>query len=181
MSGFTDERDAGPVYITHLALLLGMAAPMWLSLFLEFKGGGLLRFLVSASGLICLGLGDTAASVVGVLLGRWQVLKGSSKTAEGTLAGAAAMLCGVVGLSVAASSSCFASGNTFLGCHNVSGSSSIVSSKLNFVSTLLGPLTVVTFGAALLEAVTQQLDNLIVPVYYTAHLLILYSAYCTVS
>ena len=29
-----------------------------------------------------------------------------------------------------------------------------------------------TFGAAILEAVTDQLDNLVVPVYYTAHLIL---------
>lgn len=32
MERFTDARDAGPIYVTHFALLLGMALPVWLSL-----------------------------------------------------------------------------------------------------------------------------------------------------
>lgn len=32
MERFTDARDAGPVYVTHFALLLGMALPIWLGL-----------------------------------------------------------------------------------------------------------------------------------------------------
>ncbi|KAI7845351.1 hypothetical protein COHA_001058 [Chlorella ohadii] len=31
MTAFTDARDSGPILITHFTLLLGMAAPVWLS------------------------------------------------------------------------------------------------------------------------------------------------------
>lgn len=197
MAGFADERDSGPVYVTHLALLLGIAIPMWLALSQpagdaaaagngRLGGGGgveppgtaatgmwesggtssggscpggcsrLAWLLVSASGMVCLGLGDTAASVVGVLGGRTRLLAGSRKTVEGTLAGAAAMLLGCAGLyawdqwatAVGLDASCPQ--------HNVNWP----------------VVAVATVGAALLEAMTHQLDNLVVPVYYAAHLLL---------
>ena len=99
MSGFADERDSGPVFTTHLALLLGMAMPVWLGrtglnsgcrarpsnvssgsgsiwdLNVDFQG--LSWLLVSSSGMLCLGLGDSAASAIGVLYGRCET--GESK------------------------------------------------------------------------------------------------------
>ena len=110
MSGFADERDSGPVFMTHLALLLGIAVPIWLGQVglpmptlgvlgsprnsstdgldtradpniqesisrskVSHQDDGALAYvwlMVSCGGMLCLGLGDTAASVVGVLYGR---------------------------------------------------------------------------------------------------------------
>ena len=202
MAGFADERDSGPVYITHLALLLGVAVPMWLALSQPaddaaageggLRGGGgsvgllgtaateeresgailsggngpggcsgLAWLLVSASGMVCLGLGDTAASVVGVLAGRTRLFAGSRKTVEGTLAGAAAMLLGCAGLWA---------WDRWAARAGLADSCMGICPQHNAASWPV--VAMVTVGAALLEAVTHQLDNLVVPIYYAAHLLL---------
>jgi dolichol kinase len=169
MARFADERDSGPVYTTHAALLLGMAVPMWLAHAAESAeatssgartsdSGGAHAvsgawFLVAASGMSCLGLGDSAASCVGVLAGRCRPFSGSKKTLEGTAAGACAMLLGWL-----------AASRWLMPLHHGFGP---------WVS--IG-VVVATLGAALLEAVTHQLDNLVVPVFYAAHMLLLAGA-----
>lgn len=40
MTAFTDGRDVGPVFVTHFALLLGMAVPVWLELRPAGAGAG---------------------------------------------------------------------------------------------------------------------------------------------
>lgn len=40
MTTFTDGRDAGPLFVTHFALLLGMAVPVWLELRPSSGGDG---------------------------------------------------------------------------------------------------------------------------------------------
>ena len=199
MAGFADERDSGPVYITHLALLLGVAVPMWLAPADDGAAGeggrrggggsvgllgtaateeresgailsggngpggcsGLAWLLVSASGMVCLGLGDTAASVVGVLAGRTRLFAGSRKTVEGTLAGAAAMLLGCAGLWA---------WDRWAARAGLADSCMGICPQHNAASWPV--VAMVTVGAALLEAVTHQLDNLVVPIYYAAHLLL---------
>lgn len=194
MSGFADDRDSGPIFITHQGLLLGMAVPMWLAAGISprieslkpgtcvslggadcmLEGGAgpssgegrpgetLARLLVSCAGLICLGLGDTAASVVGVLAGRTRLLAGSRKTWEGMLAGAAAMLLGCFGIwlwsLVASDQDLVRDLDLDLQRH---------SHQVSWPGVILA-----TFGAAFLEAVTLQMDNLVVPIYYTAHMLL---------
>eukprot|EP00201_Polytomella_parva_P021960 CAMPEP_0175046414 /NCGR_PEP_ID=MMETSP0052_2-20121109/5022_1 /TAXON_ID=51329 ORGANISM="Polytomella parva, Strain SAG 63-3" /NCGR_SAMPLE_ID=MMETSP0052_2 /ASSEMBLY_ACC=CAM_ASM_000194 /LENGTH=465 /DNA_ID=CAMNT_0016310167 /DNA_START=405 /DNA_END=1800 /DNA_ORIENTATION=- len=75
---FIDERDGGPVYITHLTLLLGIALPLWMNgadgwesegTKGKAKGG----WIIGLSGLVILGVGDTVAAVVGKLCGRWRM------------------------------------------------------------------------------------------------------------
>ncbi|MEW5297336.1 MAG: hypothetical protein WDW36_000552 [Sanguina aurantia] len=107
--------------------------------------------LVGLCGLVALGVGDTAASCVGFLLGRRRLFRGSSKTAEGTGASAVAMMLS------------WAWAVRWLGLGNAMD------------ARLWVALAVVTGGAALLEAVTQQLDNLVVPLYYAAHVASLFS------
>ncbi|KAJ2711263.1 dolichol kinase [Coemansia spiralis] len=72
---FTDARDAGPVVTAHFYLLLGCALPVWL-------GGS---WAACLAGVLTLGVADTAASLVGLGLGRrrWPY---SPKTVEGTAA-----------------------------------------------------------------------------------------------
>eukprot|EP00955_Chlamydomonas_euryale_P096333 365001-Chlamydomonas_euryale.AAC.14 len=186
MSRFADERDGGRVYVTHMALLTGMAVPMWMAHAAEVAdaaarggccggcgggggrcglagGSGGWSLLVAASGLSCLGLGDSAASVVGVLAGRVRPFRGSRKTAEGTAAGAAAMLAGWAAMSAML----LGMGHTHV-CGGGCGGALGLGGHLGIVW-----LSAATLGAALLEAVTHQLDNLIVPLYYAAHLLLL--------
>ncbi len=192
MRDFADARDSGPVYVTHFTLLLGIAVPVWLSdpvcgaaagammmgLYgseaavplpyshggQEAGGGGGGQVVLSAAaarmlpscravvglcGLVALGTGDTAAACVGYLLGRARLFRGGTKTWEGTASGVAAMM----------------------------GSWAVVAWWLDVrwalsYGTWVG-LAGVTAGVGLLEAVTQQLDNVVVPLYYTAHLVLL--------
>ena len=183
MSGFADDRDAGPVFITHIALLLGIAIPMWLAIGGDSiigsepcsgvgccgregrRGASASWLLISSGGLISLGLGDTAASVVGVLAGRTRLLAGSSKTLEGTLAGTAAMILGSIAVWILA--------------RDPSDLSTDPNPDLQRdgapwqqAKSCWPGIVLATFGAAFFEAVTLQMDNLVVPLYYTSHLLL---------
>ena len=40
MTSFVDSRDSGAIFVTHFTLLLGMAAPLWLSDALYLPAGG---------------------------------------------------------------------------------------------------------------------------------------------
>ena len=79
--------------LTHIYLLLGCAAPAWLT-----QGGPLrsgLRPLFPIAGVLAVGVGDTAAAVFGTYFGRtpWATPEeggpddspGSGKTVEGTV------------------------------------------------------------------------------------------------
>jgi len=93
MVQFTDERDTGALILTHVYLLVGCATPMWAAVALEASGmhlGSVSQALLAAGGLVSVGVGDSAAAVVGTLYGstRWP---GSRKTVQGTAAAAASM------------------------------------------------------------------------------------------
>ena len=79
--GFRDEKDSGPLTLTHLYLLIGCALPVWLSL----SGTKTDVLFPACAGVISIGLGDSAASICGSYLGRnkWP---GSKKSYEGTAA-----------------------------------------------------------------------------------------------
>ncbi|CAN8095601.1 unnamed protein product [Discula destructiva] len=106
---YVDGRDyQGPVVVSHIFLLIGCAIPLWLSLAsLPRAGIGHLRGwevptreLSMVSGVVCVGLGDAAASLVGR---RWGVHKwwwGGGKSLEGSLAFAAAVLVGLLAANV---------------------------------------------------------------------------------
>lgn len=69
---FQDSRDEqGPMVISYLFLICGVALPIF--------------FNNSVAGLICLGVGDAAASVVGKTIGQVKWFDGK-KTVEGTMA-----------------------------------------------------------------------------------------------
>ena len=75
MLSHIDERDAGPMIMTHTYLLLGCALPLWWSS--EYGTAAL-------SGIITVGVGDAAGAVFGSTWGKhhW----GSHKTIEGSTA-----------------------------------------------------------------------------------------------
>lgn len=79
---FLDEKDAGAFVLTPLYLFVGCAASVLL-----FPGPFAVprSVLVLLSGTVALGVGDTAASVVGSKLGK-HYWPGTNKTVEGTLA-----------------------------------------------------------------------------------------------
>jgi dolichol kinase len=71
LMNYTDHRDTcGPVIVSHIFLLLGIGLPIMLD--------------GSPVGIVCLGLGDAAASIVGRRFGRCRIF--GTKTLEGTLA-----------------------------------------------------------------------------------------------
>ncbi|KAK4230452.1 dolichol kinase sec59 [Podospora fimiseda] len=105
LTPYVDGRDLrGPVVISHIFLLIGCAIPLWLSLAsLGRTGEGYLRGwevpareVSMVSGVVCVGLGDAAASLIGRRLGHRKWLWGGGKSIEGSVAFAAAVFVGLM-------------------------------------------------------------------------------------
>ena len=77
---FLDEKDSGKLILTNIYLLAGASLPLWLTPDLSQTNS-----LILLSGVISIGIGDSAASIVGSKYGRIK-FPGSAKTLEGTLA-----------------------------------------------------------------------------------------------
>ncbi|KAJ5774126.1 hypothetical protein N7457_009022 [Penicillium paradoxum] len=105
LAPYVDGRDhRGPVIISHIFLLIGCSIPLWLSL------SDLPRFGVGpwagwevpsrdvsmASGVICVGMGDAAASLIGRRYGRLKWFWGGGKSLEGSVAFVVAVTCGLI-------------------------------------------------------------------------------------
>ena len=164
---FLDSRDGGTLVLTHLYLLLGCALPLWLadalpgiaSLPAAAAGAGagapprsVALDVAPFAGVVVLGMGDAVASVVGIHLGRCR-WPGTRKTVEGTAAAAASMLLLLLLLR-----------------RLLQGGRGH--------AEWLGPATdwwaaaLCTALVCLLEAWTSQIDNLFLPIYYCAVLLL---------
>ncbi|KAH6711126.1 hypothetical protein DL95DRAFT_430820 [Leptodontidium sp. 2 PMI_412] len=100
LTPYVDGRDLkGPVVISHIFLLIGCAIPLWLSLgTLPRTGKDYLagwevptREVSMVSGVICVGMGDAAASLIGRRYGRRKWLWGGGKSIEGSIAFATAV------------------------------------------------------------------------------------------
>ncbi|KAI0552566.1 hypothetical protein F4679DRAFT_534585 [Xylaria curta] len=103
LAPYVDGRDLrGPVVISHIFLLIGCAIPLWLSLgSLPRTGSGHLqgwsvptREIAMVSGVVCVGLGDAAASLIGRRYGHHKWLWGGGKSLEGSVAFATAVFLG---------------------------------------------------------------------------------------
>ncbi|KAA8912396.1 hypothetical protein TRICI_003513 [Trichomonascus ciferrii] len=80
---YTDRRDVcGPVIVSHIFLLLGIALPIML--------------VGSPAGILCLGLGDAAASLFGRRYGRHKWPGGSRKSIEGSAAFVVSVVVGLL-------------------------------------------------------------------------------------
>lgn len=109
LTPYVDGRDLrGPVVISHIFLLIGCAIPLWLSLAaLPRSGsGGLLagwevptRDVSMVSGVVCVGLGDSAASLIGRRWGHRKWVWGGGKSLEGSAAFAVAVFAGLMAAS----------------------------------------------------------------------------------
>ncbi|KAJ1800029.1 dolichol kinase [Coemansia sp. RSA 2399] len=124
VSKFTDSRDAGAIVTSHFYLLLGCAVPVWL-------GGP--SAVACLSGVLALGLADSAASLVGMYAGRvrWPA---TAKTVEGTIGF-------VVCLAAAA-----------LAVDGAPSGKGAVASHVAMCAVL-----------GLVEALTEQNDNIVIP------------------
>ncbi|GAP89071.1 putative phosphatidate cytidylyltransferase [Rosellinia necatrix] len=105
LTPYVDGRDLrGPVVISHIFLLVGCAMPLWLSLgSLPRSGYGHLqgwsvptREVAMVSGVLCVGLGDAAASLIGRRYGHRKWLWGGGKSLEGSAAFATAVFLGLM-------------------------------------------------------------------------------------
>ncbi|OGM40061.1 phosphatidate cytidylyltransferase [Aspergillus bombycis] len=105
LAPYVDGRDhRGPVIISHIFLLIGCSIPLWLSLAdiprSEDHPWGAwdvqFRDVSMVSGVVCVGLGDAAASLVGRRFGRRKWFWGGGKSLEGSVAFAAAVTGGLV-------------------------------------------------------------------------------------
>ncbi|KAI9480447.1 MAG: hypothetical protein EXX96DRAFT_180692 [Benjaminiella poitrasii] len=140
LTEFIDNRDLGPVILSHIYLLLGCAGPVWLSSS---------NVLGSLAGVLSLGFGDAAASLIGKRIGRW-IWPGTNKTVEGTIAFV---------VSVFVSSMVIVYVAALIG----------VDDAVRWVasagrSECLSYLVVITL-TGLLEAFSTQNDNIIIPLY----------------
>ncbi len=141
--------------MTHFTLLLGLATPMWLAAAPpSWPGGGALQHvLCGLSGVMVIGFGDTAASIVGRTWGRVSIHAGSHKTREGTLAGTlCTMAAWAAVLGVRA------------GCAHEAALWPMPRQWLS--------LAAATVWACMLEACTSQLDNILIPLFYLPHALL---------
>lgn len=128
------------------------------------NGTPLCAVLSGLSGMMVIGFGDTMASVVGRAHGRVPIHHGSRKTGEGTLAGALSTIIAWWVLLLSA-------GLWGRGVQMVAGGG------WGLGASGWCNLILVTLGASLLEACTSQLDNVLIPLWYFPHCLLI--ARCT--
>lgn len=109
LAPYVDGRDfRGPVVISHIFLLIGCAIPLWLALAaLPRTGDSYLsgwevptREVSMVSGVVCVGLGDAAASLIGRRYGRRKWFWGGGKSLEGSVAFALAVFMGLTAATV---------------------------------------------------------------------------------
>ena len=155
LAPYVDGRDhRGPVIVSHIFLLIGCAIPLWLSLAASERTGEPpwdgwdvpQRELGMISGVVCVGMGDAAASLIGRRYGRRRWCWSGGKSLEGSFAFAVAV---VLGLSCA---------RLWLLRGGWAGDSG------DSWATSLGKACIAATGASLTEAVlTGGNDNVIVP------------------
>lgn len=104
LAPYVDGRDhRGPIIVSHIFLLIGCAIPLWLSLAAAPRHGKdpwagwdtTVRDLSMVSGVICVGMGDAAASLIGRRYGKTKWYWAGGKSLEGSLAFACAVTCGL--------------------------------------------------------------------------------------
>jgi dolichol kinase len=108
LTPYVDGRDLrGPVVISHIFLLIGCAIPLWLSLAAlprigaEHLVGWELptRDVSMVAGVVCVGLGDAAASLIGRRWGHRKWYWGGGKSLEGSVAFGTAAFVGLTAAS----------------------------------------------------------------------------------
>lgn len=129
-----DNRDEGPLLVTHIYLLIGNGLPLWAAVLTGASRIGIL----AVSGMLVLDALDAAASIVGSVMGKTRLF-GLGKTFEGTAAGVAAAF----GLAAA-------------------WKHVVVAEPVGGVWYIR--MLAAVAGAGLYEAATLQIDNLVLPI-----------------
>jgi dolichol kinase len=127
---FTDEKDQGTLVLTNIYLLVGTFLPLWITYDLSSANK-----LVILSGALSVGIGDSAASIVGSCYGYYRWPYSPKKSVDGTLASVVSQVLLLLILSFA----------------NVIHHS--------YVSRAFLPVVI----TSLIEAHTTQVDNLVLP------------------
>ncbi|QDS67593.1 hypothetical protein FKW77_003753 [Venturia effusa] len=158
LTPYVDGRDLrGPVVVSHMFLLIGCAIPLWLSLAGSVFSGTSpwkdwevdTRDVSFIAGIVCVGMGDAAASLVGRRYGRHKWPWAGGKSFEGSIAFAVAV---TVGLS---------SGKIWLQLGQWNEPNHVCGSIVH----TLGKAGIAACGASFMEAVlTGGNDNVVVPV-----------------
>ena len=105
LTPYVDGRDLrGPVVVSHIFLLIGCAIPLWLGLagvertgeepWVDWDVGT--RDVSMIAGVVCVGMGDAAASLIGRRFGRRKWPWAGGKSLEGSAAFAGAVTLGLV-------------------------------------------------------------------------------------
>ncbi|XP_075166599.1 dolichol kinase [Haematobia irritans] len=138
---FADEKDAGIIAFTPICLLIGSSLPMWIMPCPCITGEHGLnnKLLPLLAGILTIGFGDTAASVIGSKWGRTK-WKNSSRSMEGTVAFVIYVLLPIVILQLME----FVQLNETQWCF----------------------IVLATLVSALVEARTDQIDNLVLPLVF---------------
>lgn len=131
---FLDEKDNGSLILTHIYLLIGCSLPLWLC-----HGVEAVTRVQLLSGVLCIGIGDSAASYFGSKFGRFK-FPDSPKSVEGTVASIISQLI-------------FLHGLNYLGW---------------IVVTDWFPLYLPVIIVSVVEALTTQVDNLVLPLLFYA-------------
>ena len=108
---YVDGRDLrGPVVVSHIFLLIGCAVPLWFSLasidragaapWIDWELAGNQREVAMIAGVVCVGMGDAAASLIGRRYGRHKWIWVGGKSLEGSAAFVAAVTVGLVAAKV---------------------------------------------------------------------------------
>ncbi|RVX66066.1 hypothetical protein B0A52_10000 [Exophiala mesophila] len=105
LAPYVDGRDhRGPVIVSHIFLLIGCAIPLWLSLAAAPRDGDgpwagwetPVRDISMISGVVCVGMGDAAASLIGRRYGRTKWYWAGGKSLEGSIAFSVAVTIGLM-------------------------------------------------------------------------------------
>ncbi|XP_017146467.1 dolichol kinase isoform X1 [Drosophila miranda] len=132
---FRDEKDAGVLALTPFCLLIGCSMPLWLTP-CPCSGKDTLILL---SGILAVGVGDTAASVVGSKMGR-NMWGNTSRSLEGTIAFVMSIL---------------------LSVWLLEATGLLAMTQAKWFATIFAAI-----NSALVEAFTDQVDNLVLPLVF---------------
>ena len=155
LAPYVDGRDhRGPIIVSHIFLLIGCAIPLWLSLAGLPRTGSdpwagwevTDRDLSMVSGVVCVGMGDAAASLVGRRYGKTKWCWGGGKSLQGTMAFTVAVTIGLM----------MSYTWLILGGWKQAGDTAWI--------TIVWKVTVAAAGASMIETLcTSANDNVIVP------------------